>query len=233
MTTVNHLTANPVQDKQTDVDNSEDITTADSVNTEQVSQVTTGDVNTKLSDDDDNEMSEVIEKGPSQNISVKGGMKEDAQHWHTGAPVQSNTGIQLDTENMDTENTEMIDKCSTSNSVQISDQNTDNYSQRLSQNSTDSQAMSEIIEPVENEKIVLKEKLHNITSGKTDSKQMSVTHEKLDVTMSVDKLNTDSKIDKENKIKDKVDMTGDHCNMDHFEEEDDLTEEQLMDTLEN
>ncbi|XP_060569246.1 probable serine/threonine-protein kinase kinX [Ruditapes philippinarum] len=216
MTTVNNLTPSPAQDKQTDVDNSKNITTADSVKTEQVSKVTTGDINTELSAaaDDDNEMSEVIEKGPSQNISVKGGMKEDAQHWHTGAPVQSNSGIQLDTENMDTENTEIIDDCS--NSVQISDQNADKCLQRLSQNSTDSQAMSEIIEPVENETIVLKEKPNNITSGKTDSKQMSVTNEKLDVTMSVDKLNTDSKIDKENKIKDQVDMTGDHCNMDHF-----------------
>lgn len=232
--TINNVISTPREGKQTDVHCSEDMMDSSEGSSGKeglLSKVTDKDINTKLLVDDDSEMSEVIEKGTSQNVIVD--VKENAQHWHSGQVGQSDTGLQVDTETelMDTENTDVTNNSSNSRELSEVVQNGECLQGLSRQDSVESLAMSEIIEPVQNEKIVLKEKGSNITGVVTDSRK--ITNDKTDGKSSNDKVNIAGRADKENSVADKVDMTGDHCNteVDHFD--DDLTEEQLMETLEN
>ncbi|XP_045216277.2 uncharacterized protein LOC123566353 [Mercenaria mercenaria] len=198
------------------------------------SQNTSKDTNSEKFTDMDSEMSEVVEKGPSQNITVAENPKENAQHWHTGPAGQSDTGIKFgsESETMDTETGETVGKGSHSEEMSevIENQDVQNCLQTESESTVDTQ-MSEVIEPLGSEKIILKEKPNNIASGYTEIKQS----ENKNVELPDIKQNTDVKHGKENVLSNKVDMKGDHCNaevdVDDFDDE--LTEDQLMDTLEN
>lgn len=158
----------------------------------------------------DSEMSEVLNKGPSQNIIVADKCAQNAQNWHTGPASGNDTGLILgsglleDSETKgisnDDQDSEMHNEAANSEEMSVIIENQDVKSdlkgvEPTTSESMDTQEMSEVIEKQDQVNVMLKEKLNGLHSDCINNQDISVTIDKKGAKLNV---NAENIHDKEN-----------------------------------
>lgn len=207
-------------------------------------------------------MSEVLEKGPSQNITVANIPQENAQNWHTGPASGEDCGLTFGSDSA--EGTGKVDVDRGFNTVVVENATVANKGSSLEEisevtnkqdfskchstlGSADSQQMLEIIERQDVSKVILKEKHVTLNSKDINEKQKLDFEDSKLPSVSVDSLNENKentsiqeckgKVEKETSVcmKERSAQVGDKIcsDADVVDFDDELTEDQLMDTLES